>query len=41
MYNLTPALIVGHEISQWLTLYSDGNGNGTDLRHQFSAMYKF
>ncbi len=41
MYNLTPALIVGYEISQWLTLYSDGNGNGTDLRHQFSAMYKF
>ncbi|MFH0811061.1 MAG: hypothetical protein V2A77_11445 [Pseudomonadota bacterium] len=41
MYNLTPAVTVGYEISHWLTQYSDGNGNGTDLRHQVSAMYKF
>lgn len=41
MYNLTPAVLTGYEITHALTQYSDGAGNGDDLRHQVSFMFKF
>ncbi len=40
MYNVTPAVLTGYEITQAMTQYKQ-QPNGTDLRHQVSVMYKF
>jgi hypothetical protein len=40
MYNVTPAVLAGYEVTQAMTQYLDGP-NGDDLRHQVSVMYKF
>jgi len=40
MYNVTPAVLTGYEITHALTQYNEGP-NGDDLRHQVSVMFKF
>jgi hypothetical protein len=40
MYNVTPAVLTGYEITQAMTQYKE-QPNGTDLRHQVSVMLKF
>jgi hypothetical protein len=40
MYNITPAVLTGYEITDGLTQYKNGP-NGIDVRHQISLMYKF
>jgi hypothetical protein len=40
MYNITPAVLTGYEITHAMTQYNEGP-NGDDLRHQVSVMFKF